>query len=376
MTELEEKVVILVADDEPSTLALVSSHVRSLGYKVLEASDGDQAWQLAHENLPDLVVLDVMMPGMSGWEVCRKIREAVSLAHTGVIMLTGIGENLNEMTSPLYGADQYIDKPFEFADLDEKIRSTLEERRNGAMGRPHPESDVPSSELESTAHVSTGNGIVKVPRTRAPAKKKAPASDVAFEVEAASTKPRTPRAKAKAVKGARAPEAKAARTPAKAVVKKASKAKAAPVARAKASKKVAAKAAPVAQAKATKKAAPAKATKKAPTAKAASKKAPKKAAAKKAVAAKAAPAKAASKKAVPVKVASKKAPKKAAAKAVAAKAAPVKAAPKKAPAKKAAPPAPKAAKAKAKPGAKETPPTAKSKAPLRARRGAAPATLN
>src|SRR5215831_409063 len=139
MSQTEQDVVVLVADDEPSTLALVASHVRSRGYKVLEASDGDQAWQLAHEHLPDLVILDVMMPGMSGWEVCRKIREAVSLAHTGVIMLTGIGENLNEMTSPLYGADAYLDKPFEFAELDAKLSATLAERREGAMGRPDPE---------------------------------------------------------------------------------------------------------------------------------------------------------------------------------------------------------------------------------------------
>src|SRR5512142_2068779 len=136
MSEGKENVVVLVADDEPSTLALVAAHVRSHGYKVLEASDGDQAWQLAHEHLPDLVILDVMMPGMSGWEVCRKIREAVSLAHTGVVMLTGIGENLNEMTSPLYGADTYIDKPFEFSELDVKVRETIARRRAGTLGRP------------------------------------------------------------------------------------------------------------------------------------------------------------------------------------------------------------------------------------------------
>jgi DNA-binding response OmpR family regulator len=65
------KTVVLVADDEPSTLALVSGHVRARGFKVLEATDGDLAWELAHEHLPHLVMLDVMMPGMSGWEVCR-----------------------------------------------------------------------------------------------------------------------------------------------------------------------------------------------------------------------------------------------------------------------------------------------------------------
>jgi DNA-binding response OmpR family regulator len=130
------KYVVLVADDEPSTLALLGRHLRSKGYSVLEANDGDEAWELAHEHLPHLVVLDVMMPGMSGWEVCRKIREAVSLAHTGVIMLTGIGETLNEMTSPLYGADAHLDKPFEFSELDRRIAETLERRRAGALGRP------------------------------------------------------------------------------------------------------------------------------------------------------------------------------------------------------------------------------------------------
>src|SRR5262245_30542851 len=131
----DDAYTILVADDEPSTLALLGRHLRSRGHTVLEASDGDQAWELAHENLPDPLIVDGMMPGMSGWEVCRKIREAVSLAHTGVIMLTGIGESLNEMTSPLYGADAHVDKPFEFANLDRKIAETLERRSAGALGR-------------------------------------------------------------------------------------------------------------------------------------------------------------------------------------------------------------------------------------------------
>src|SRR6187549_3224566 len=144
----DSKPIVLVADDEPSTLAMVSSHLRSKGYSVLEASDGDQAWQLAHEHLPDLVVLDVMMPGMSGWEVCKKIRESVSLAHTGVVMLTGIGESLNELTSPLYGADAYIDKPFEFAELEARIRETLERRRAGTLGRPDGGSDEDDEDSE------------------------------------------------------------------------------------------------------------------------------------------------------------------------------------------------------------------------------------
>ena len=133
--------LVLVADDEPTMLELVARHLKSLDdprLEVIEASDGDEAWRLAREHLPDLVVLDVMMPGMSGWEVCRKIREDVALAHTGVVMLTGIGENLNQMTSPLYGADAYVDKPFEFEDLDEKVKEALLARaaQRDAVARP------------------------------------------------------------------------------------------------------------------------------------------------------------------------------------------------------------------------------------------------
>src|ERR1700729_38244 len=120
--------LVLVADDEPSMLELVVRHLQANKdhkYDIIQASDGEDAWRLAQERLPDLVVLDVMMPGMSGCEVCRKIRQDAALAHTGVLMLTGIGESLNETTSPLFGADEYIDKPFDFEKLDEKIVQIL-----------------------------------------------------------------------------------------------------------------------------------------------------------------------------------------------------------------------------------------------------------
>src|SRR5580692_9193957 len=133
--------LVLIADDEPTMLELVARHLKSMNnprLDVIEASDGEQAWRLAREHLPDLVVLDVMMPGMSGWEVCRKIREDIALAHTGVVMLTGIGENLNQITSPLYGADAYIDKPFEFGELDQKVKDALAARASQRAGISRP----------------------------------------------------------------------------------------------------------------------------------------------------------------------------------------------------------------------------------------------
>jgi DNA-binding response OmpR family regulator len=119
---------ILVADDDLHILSLVRNYLRKRDFRVIEASDGDEAMQLILEHRPDLVVLDVMMPGQTGWEVCRSIRENAALKDTGVIMLTGIGERLNEMTSPLYGADAYLDKPFDFDDLEKRVNDVLAKR--------------------------------------------------------------------------------------------------------------------------------------------------------------------------------------------------------------------------------------------------------
>jgi DNA-binding response OmpR family regulator len=141
MDSLSTTPLVLVADDEPTMLELVARHLKTMKdpkLDIIEASDGEQAWRLAREHLPDLVVLDVMMPGMSGWEVCRKIREDIALAHTGVVMLTGIGENLNQITSPLYGADAYIDKPFEFGELDQKVKDALAARASQRAGISRP----------------------------------------------------------------------------------------------------------------------------------------------------------------------------------------------------------------------------------------------
>lgn len=125
---------VLIADDDLEILNLTRSLLRRRGFEVLEASDGDEAIRQVLENRPDLVILDVMMPGQSGWEVCRSIRETESLKNTGVIMLTGVGQRMNEMTSPLYGADGYLDKPFEFEALDSLVSEVLAKRSPAKAG--------------------------------------------------------------------------------------------------------------------------------------------------------------------------------------------------------------------------------------------------
>jgi DNA-binding response OmpR family regulator len=213
--------VVLVADDEPTMLELVARHLRSIEprLEVLEASDGDEAWRLARERLPDLVVLDVMMPGMSGWEVCRKIRQDASLAHTGVLMLTGIGQSLNETTSPLFGADEYIDKPFDLEALDDKIKSVLDKRAPQREAIPRP---------------GSGNGAGG-PAKPAPAAKRssanAPAASSRSKRKARQAKPAAAKTSrqyqkaAKAEKGRRNMAAKKGAKKAKKAKKSAKKAK-------------------------------------------------------------------------------------------------------------------------------------------------------
>jgi DNA-binding response OmpR family regulator len=217
--------LVLVADDEPSMLELVARHLKTMEdpkLEVMEASDGDQAWHLAREHLPDLVVLDVMMPGMSGWEVCRKIREDVALAHTGVVMLTGIGENLNQMTSPLYGADAYIDKPFEFDELDEKVKNALSARaaQRDAVARPSP-SGPSLGDHDHGDDVANVNGVAgpaqAAPKKAAP--KKAPKKKAAKKIAGKAKSPAkkgSAKKKSGPTKKGTAPKAKtAARTRAK-----------------------------------------------------------------------------------------------------------------------------------------------------------------
>lgn len=223
---MAESPLVLVADDEPSMLELVGRHLKELEdpkLRVLEASDGSEAFRLAQENLPDLIVLDVMMPGMSGWEVCRKIREdQKNFAHTAVIMLTGIGEHLNHMTSPLYGADFYIDKPFDFRELDKRVRQALRDRaaQRGNLVRPGAAkpSTRPAALAKPAAPKAAPKSAAKPASKKAPAK--APAKKPSASLKKVGSKAKPVKAKSIAKKAvAKKPAAKKVAKPVKAVKK-------------------------------------------------------------------------------------------------------------------------------------------------------------
>ncbi len=120
---------ILVVDDDINQIRLIKERFTKLGNEVLEAINGEEGLEVALVEKPDVILLDVMMPVMNGWELCKYLRNKREFDNTGIIMLTAIGPNLNEMTSPLYGADDFIDKPFIFSELEEKIEKVVEKRK-------------------------------------------------------------------------------------------------------------------------------------------------------------------------------------------------------------------------------------------------------
>jgi DNA-binding response OmpR family regulator len=119
---------ILVADDDPEILTLVSRRLAKRGYTVHEAQDGVQTLAEARAKHPDLIVLDVMMPGKNGWEVAKELRADPATKGIAILVLTAIGQTMNDMNSPLYGADDYLDKPFEFAELEARVAKLLDGR--------------------------------------------------------------------------------------------------------------------------------------------------------------------------------------------------------------------------------------------------------
>lgn len=102
---------ILVADDEPDILEILSFNLKNEGYKIVTANNGQQALQKAQTYRPDLIILDVMMPGKSGIEVCRLLRNKPEFKETIIIFLTAMNDEATEVSGLETGADDYITKP-------------------------------------------------------------------------------------------------------------------------------------------------------------------------------------------------------------------------------------------------------------------------
>lgn len=113
---------VLIVDDEKPIVDILKYNLEKEGYETIEAYDGAEAYRLAFEKLPDIILLDVMLPKMDGFEVCRKIREKLS---TPILMLTAREEEVDKVLGLELGADDYITKPFSPRELMARVKANL-----------------------------------------------------------------------------------------------------------------------------------------------------------------------------------------------------------------------------------------------------------
>ena len=141
--DTQRKERILVVDDEASIRRILETRLSMIGYDVVTASDGEEALDVFHNQDPDLVVLDVMMPKLDGYGVCQELRKESDIP---IIMLTALGDVADRITGLELGADDYVVKPFSPKELEARIRSVLRrvEKSNSA--------GIPSS---GVIHVNT-----------------------------------------------------------------------------------------------------------------------------------------------------------------------------------------------------------------------------
>jgi two-component system alkaline phosphatase synthesis response regulator PhoP len=121
---------ILVVDDEARIVKLVRDYLTRAGFDVLDAQDGDTALTMARVERPDLIILDLMLPGVDGLDVCRRLRQESDVP---IIMLTARVEEADRIVGLELGADDYVTKPFSPGELVARVRATLR-RANGEMG--------------------------------------------------------------------------------------------------------------------------------------------------------------------------------------------------------------------------------------------------
>jgi two-component system phosphate regulon response regulator PhoB len=122
------KAKILVVDDEPDALELVGFNLKKAGFEVLTASDGTQAMRKARELLPNLIVLDIMLPEMDGLDVCRLLRADRQTSGIPIILLTARAAEIDRVLGLELGADDYLTKPFSPRELILRIRNVLGRR--------------------------------------------------------------------------------------------------------------------------------------------------------------------------------------------------------------------------------------------------------
>ena len=122
---METKLRVLIVDDDARFVELVADNLKYLGFSVLKASDGIVGLEKARAEKPDLIVLDVMIPEMDGYEVCRKLKSDPETRHTPILMLTAKGQLQDKVKGLDIGADDYLPKPYEKAEFEARVKALL-----------------------------------------------------------------------------------------------------------------------------------------------------------------------------------------------------------------------------------------------------------
>jgi DNA-binding response OmpR family regulator len=124
------KGLILIAEDDQNTAALVATYLEREGFSALVAGDGETALEMAHRRKPLLLVLDVMLPRVDGWEICRRLRRSSDIP---ILMLTAREEEIDRVLGLSLGADDYVVKPFSPRELVERVKAILRRARPKAV---------------------------------------------------------------------------------------------------------------------------------------------------------------------------------------------------------------------------------------------------
>ena len=150
---------ILIVDDEKPIVDILKFNLEKEGYKTIEAYDGEQAVEMAYESKPDLIILDVMLPKMDGFSVCKKVRQKLTCP---IIMLTAKEEVVDKIIGLELGADDYITKPFSIRELTARIKANL---RKHVVQEEEAEADASSIKikdliLDAEKYVVVKNGVI------------------------------------------------------------------------------------------------------------------------------------------------------------------------------------------------------------------------
>lgn len=151
---------VLVVDDDRRVLDLLATYLKKSGYQPITSTDGETGLMEYRRQRPDLVILDVMMPGMDGWAVCRQIRQESS---TPVIMLTAKGEEVDKVLGLELGADDYVTKPFSPRELIARVKAVLRRAKSGNRMRENTRLEWPGLTIDPVSReVKVGGNPVKL----------------------------------------------------------------------------------------------------------------------------------------------------------------------------------------------------------------------